>query len=206
MSDPAKLDRPGQKKDKKLFLQMYKFFRYTFLKSAFQCGLVRRYSRPFPRARPERVSQTGAARRAEPQTSPNSFRNFEMSKVYTFVSNRGGSGKSTLTSQVSAAIALNNPNKTVVVLDFSIQGDASVALLGGISEPTTFTPGVATRGAENIAALPPTKSAFNFINDARRAGTASTANTAPTGGSWWRGSTVAAPNRSAVAAFDWADS
>lgn len=125
-------------------------------------------------------------------------------KVYTFASNRGGSGKSTLTAQTAAAIAFSNPTKNIVVLDFSIQADCSVSLLGGIAEPQSFTAGISTRGMENMAGLPATKSARAFILAAREFAAATAV--APATGSWWRGSVGAQAvvgNALTNTAFDW---
>lgn len=112
-----------------------------------------------------------------------------MAAVFSFVSNRGGSGKSTLVSQLAPAIALANSNKTVVVIDLSIQSDSSTILLGGTQAPTKFTAGVRTLGAENIDAIPTEKRALGFLKGAF-------APTTPVARSFWRGTasaTVATP-------------
>jgi len=106
--------------------------------------------------------------------------------VYAFTSNRGGVGKSFLASQTAVAVAQRSPTQTVVFLDLSIQGDASVALLGGVKEPTQFATGVATRGMENLVKVSQTSRAFleaiwNRPKPAR---------------SFWRGT-------AALEAFDW---
>ena len=88
------------------------------------------------------------------------------SPVLTFASNRGGVGKSTLVCQLAAAIAKQNLLKTVVVIDFSLQNDATVFFLGGTAEPRLHAPGVRTRGAENAANLSSTKSARGFVESA----------------------------------------
>jgi len=88
--------------------------------------------------------------------------------ITAFVSNRGGIGKSSLVSQLAPAYALAHPDRDVVVLDMSIQGDTSTFLLGGAAEPRACAPGVRTRGAESLAALAPERSAAAFI-DALRA-------------------------------------
>jgi hypothetical protein len=91
-----------------------------------------------------------------------------------------------------------NPTKQVVVLDFSIQADASVALLGGIAAPTTFTPGIGTRGAEVVASIPGSSTAVGFIR-AVQAHVENANPPAPT--SWWRGS--AANAAKPAHPFDW---
>ncbi len=87
------------------------------------------------------------------------------------------------------------------MLDFSIQADASVALLGGIGAPQVFTHGVATRGAEVVASVPMCAAAVGFINAARAYHTARSTPQASASASWWRGPAVAltAP----AAPFDW---
>jgi Mrp family chromosome partitioning ATPase len=49
---------------------------------------------------------------------------------YVLASNRGGVGKTTALCQLSAAYALAHPEVNVLVVDFSIHGDASSQLLG----------------------------------------------------------------------------
>lgn len=88
-----------------------------------------------------------------------------MAQVYAFVSNRGGAGKSSLVSQVAPALALLNPGKQVLLLDLSIQGDASVITLGGTGAPRDLVPGIRTRGAEVIAALPNEKRSLAFVSN-----------------------------------------
>lgn len=44
-----------------------------------------------------------------------------MAHVISFVSNRGGIGKSSLSSQIAPAIAASNPQRQVILLDMSIQ-------------------------------------------------------------------------------------
>jgi len=107
--------------------------------------------------------------------------------VYAFTSNRGGVGKSFLVSQTAAAVAASNLLRTVVVLDLSIQGDASVALLGGVHEPLEFSTGVSTRGMENISKVPAERTARGFLE--------AVAAKQPTK-AFWRGMAPAAP-------FDW---
>lgn len=83
-------------------------------------------------------------------------------------------------------MALDNPSKQVVLLDLSIQGDASVFLLGGVAEPSACVKGVRTRGAEKIAALRPGVS--RFVNHVLE--TPTTPTPTPTK-SFWRGSSLA---------------
>jgi MinD-like ATPase involved in chromosome partitioning or flagellar assembly len=101
-----------------------------------------------------------------------------MARVFAFVSNRGGSGKSTLVSQLGPAIALANPGAKVLVLDFSIQQDTSVILLGGTQQPDTFQPGIRSKGAEVIANLPPQQRALGLVRAIM---------TPPQKPSFWRG-------------------
>jgi MinD-like ATPase involved in chromosome partitioning or flagellar assembly len=117
---------------------------------------------------------------------------FEMSgTVTTFVSNRGGIGKSSLASQLAPAYAVLHPDRTVLVLDLSIQGDASTFLLGGVAEPAASAPTVRTRGGEVQASLPVEKNAAAFLN-ALRAGPPPVARS-----SFWRGTPAPPP------ALDW---
>jgi len=101
--------------------------------------------------------------------------------ITAFVSNRGGIGKSSLVSQLAPAFALAHPDRTVLVLDLSIQGDTSVFLLGGSGEPRFSAPGVRTRGGETLAAQPPERSAAAFVEALR-------AQPPPPARSFWRGS------------------
>jgi MinD-like ATPase involved in chromosome partitioning or flagellar assembly len=99
--------------------------------------------------------------------------------IIAFVSNRGGCGKSSLVSQVTPAIALAHPELQVLVIDFSIQADASTMLLGGFQEPKAYTPKVYTRGGENIGAIPQQKTAAALIQPPAQPAAAA---------SMWRGS------------------
>lgn len=75
--------------------------------------------------------------------------------------------QSTLTTQVAPAVALKHPDKQVLLLDLSIQGDASVLTLGGTAPPLVATAGIRTRGAEVVASLPNNKSAVSFLAAAK---------------------------------------
>jgi len=121
--------------------------------------------------------------------------------TYAFVSTRGGVGKSSLASQLAPAIALANPNKSVLLIDCSIQGDASVFLCGGTDEPTAFAPGVRTLGGERMAAISMQRTALGFINAAQNAYAAASV-PAVVSRSFWRGSTVATNANTAIV-FDW---
>lgn len=87
-----------------------------------------------------------------------------------------------------------HPERSVLLLDLSIQGDASVITLGGTAEPEGFAPGVRTRGAEKIAALDAGHTAAGFLT----AVCAYTAAPAPSGFSFLRGA-GSAPAKP----FDW---
>ena len=123
-------------------------------------------------------------------------------KVWAVTSNRGGIGKSSLVSQLAPAIALAYPTKVVLLLDCSIQGDASVFTCGGTAEPTMFAPNVRTLGAERMAALPVQRTALGFIQAAKIAYTAAAA-PPPVVRSFWRGSTVSTASTTPTVAFDW---
>jgi hypothetical protein len=88
-----------------------------------------------------------------------------------------------------------------VVLDFSVQADASVALLGGIKAPTKFTPGIATRGAEVVASVPVHSTAVGFISSMRAYHAAQISLAAPPV-NWWRGAALV-PLTVPSAPFDW---
>ena len=66
-----------------------------------------------------------------------------MGGSFAFLQPRGGVGKSTSVVQLAAALALAQPELTVVVIDASIHGDATNMLLGGFGEP--FEPDFFTR-------------------------------------------------------------
>jgi len=123
-------------------------------------------------------------------------------KVWAVTSNRGGIGKSSLVSQLAPAIAIANPTKAVLLLDCSIQGDASVFTCGGTAEPTMFAPNVRTLGAERMAAVPVQRTALGFIQAAKNAYTAAAA-PPPVVRSFWRGSTVSTASTTPNVAFDW---
>lgn len=56
--------------------------------------------------------------------------------AYVFANNRGGAGKSTLAYQLVSQHAQAHPERQVLLVDFSLQGDASHLMLGG-KEVTT---------------------------------------------------------------------
>lgn len=85
---------------------------------------------------------------------------------------------------MAPAVALSHPGKSVLLLDCSIQGDASVITLGGTGQPLAFAPGVRTRGAEVIAALPAAKTAAGFLAAVKAAPTSQPA-PAPAASSGW---------------------
>jgi MinD-like ATPase involved in chromosome partitioning or flagellar assembly len=89
-----------------------------------------------------------------------------------FASPRGGSGKSTLSAQLSAAFAANNPNQRVLLVDCSVHGDSSSYLLGGVRAPDVFITGVRTQG-QLIASQNPTKTTAAFFSSCLNARNAS---------------------------------
>ena len=126
-----------------------------------------------------------------------------MAHVLAFVTNRGGAGKSSLSSQVAPALALAHPDKNVLLLDLSIQSDSSVITLGGTGEPDAFVPGLRTRGAERIAALLEQRTALGFLNAARAFNPPpQAAASAVSGWGMLRGSAAPSPTR-AAASFPW---
>jgi MinD-like ATPase involved in chromosome partitioning or flagellar assembly len=124
-------------------------------------------------------------------------------RITTLCSNRGGCGKSSLASQLAPALALAHPERTVLLLDLSIQGDATTFLLGGVSEPNDAASGARTRGGEALAALPHNSSAADLLDTILKANM----NTAPAAPSqrtsFWRGTPVAPPPPAAPAVLDW---
>jgi len=119
--------------------------------------------------------------------------------ITVFCSNRGGIGKSSLTSQLAPAVALAAPDRPVLLVDLSIQGDATTFLLGGVAEPVDATSGARTRGGEVLASLPREKSAAAFLEALLESATAP----APVAArpSFWRGTPApAAPTRAPI---DW---
>lgn len=118
--------------------------------------------------------------------------------ITSFVSNRGGIGKSSLVSQLAPAVARAAPDRVVLVLDLSIQGDASVFLLGGVREPAAASSAARTRGGEALAALGSDKGATAFL----AAVTAVPAPARPASTSFWRGVIGPAPT-SAPPPPDW---
>lgn len=56
--------------------------------------------------------------------------------------NRGGVGKTFMTFQTSAAVAVENPDKKVLALDFSIYSDLSALMLGGTAAKDPLEPSV----------------------------------------------------------------
>jgi len=89
-----------------------------------------------------------------------------MARVIAFVSNRGGIGKSSLVSQVAPAFAALNPTKHVILMDMSIQSDATVFTLGGVAEPTSNVPGIRTLGGEAASRLPSNVSVLGLVETA----------------------------------------
>jgi cellulose biosynthesis protein BcsQ len=61
-----------------------------------------------------------------------------MSRSLCFSNNRGGVGKTFTTFQTCCAIALSNPTKKVLAIDFSIYSELTCALLGGTASATPF--------------------------------------------------------------------
>ena len=98
----------------------------------------------------------------------------------------------------------------MLLLDLSIQGDSSVITLGGTGEPDAFVPGLRTKGAERIAAVPATRTAGGFLAAAQAfqaSGGAPPSPQAPSAAvSGWgmlRGSAAPVAGSSAPAAFPW---
>lgn len=118
-----------------------------------------------------------------------------MAHITAFVSNRGGIGKSSLCAQLAPAVALAAPGRDVLLVDMSIQGDASTYLLGGVAEPTQATSGARTRGGEALAALAADKGVTAFVRAAllARAPPPAAAAAAEQRPSFWRGVVTAAP-------------
>ena len=52
--------------------------------------------------------------------------------IYSIWNNKGGVGKSYLTFQIAAEYAVQNPDKSVVVIDLCPQANSSMMLLGGV--------------------------------------------------------------------------
>ena len=123
-----------------------------------------------------------------------------MASITAFVSNRGGIGKSSLASQLAPAVALAHPDRNVVLLDLSIQGDATTFLLGGVAEPNDPASGARTRGGEAAAALPRDKCAAGFLEALLTAPPLPMQ--PPPRATFWRGSPVAAVP-AAAAEPDW---
>lgn len=61
-----------------------------------------------------------------------------MSRSICFCNNRGGVGKTFTTFQTSCAVAVSNPSKRVLVVDFSIYSELTCALLGGTASASPF--------------------------------------------------------------------
>ena len=61
-----------------------------------------------------------------------------MSRSICFCNNRGGVGKTFTTFQTSCAVAVSNPSKKVLVVDFSIYSELTCALLGGTASASPF--------------------------------------------------------------------
>ena len=111
-------------------------------------------------------------------------------KVHVFASPRGGIGKSTLTSQIAAAFACTYPLKEVLLLDLSIHGDSSSALIGGSQAPSGNQLGIATKFQEMMTTLPPTKRSSAFLKDVSAAPAAVSQQA---GGWFFRGAASVAP-------------
>ena len=125
-----------------------------------------------------------------------------MACITAFVSNRGGAGKSSLASQLAPAVALAHPDRIVLLVDLSIQGDATTFLLGGVAEPVNAAPGVRTRGGEVFRSLPREKCAAALVEKVL-APAAAPAPPPPAAHSYfWRGGAAAA-TAAAAPVFDW---
>lgn len=115
------------------------------------------------------------------------------SSITTFVSNRGGIGKSSLVSQLAPALALQAPGRDVVVLDLSIQGDTSTFFLGGVAEPREASSGARTRGGEALAAISAGAGAAPLLAAALQRTQAVAAEESAPRSYFWRGVMAASP-------------
>jgi len=90
-----------------------------------------------------------------------------------FASPRGGSGKSTVAAQLSAAFAAHNELRNVLLIDCSLHADSTVYLLGGVREPDELVHGIHTQG-QLVMHKNPTKTAADFFTQAYNAKSGST--------------------------------
>jgi hypothetical protein len=74
-------------------------------------------------------------------------------KSFAFASNRGGVGKTTTVVQLAASYAFSHTEVNVLLVDFSIHGDATSLMLGGTQAPDTFIKGIHTLGQQRAAAV-----------------------------------------------------
>ena len=71
-----------------------------------------------------------------------------MPASFCLCNNRGGVGKTFMAFQASAAVAVKNPQKKVLAVDFSIYSDLSALLLGGTASKTFNDPSVGLERAK----------------------------------------------------------
>lgn len=86
-----------------------------------------------------------------------------VSKSYAFVNNRGGTGKSFCLYQLATAYAKVHPEKQVLIVDCSTQGDVSEYVLGGTQEPFELEPKATTAGSQVMKTIPPEKTAAGLF-------------------------------------------
>ena len=89
----------------------------------------------------------------------------QMARVNVYVSPRGGVGKSTACVILAASFAKKNPDKKILVIDFSMVGSASSMLLGGLDKPRKDT--FLSRGAEIVDNISQAKRADGLLLAAR---------------------------------------
>ena len=85
-------------------------------------------------------------------------------KSFAFASNRGGVGKTTTVVQLAAMYAKMHPLENVLLVDFSVHGDATSMLLGGTQSPPTNTLGVHTLGQYRAMLVPPERTAAGLVD------------------------------------------
>lgn len=86
-----------------------------------------------------------------------------VAKSYAFVNNRGGTGKSLCLYQLATAYAHAHPEKQVLIVDCSTQGDVSEYVLGGTQEPLKDEPKATTAGSQVMKTVPPSKTAAGLF-------------------------------------------
>ena len=90
-------------------------------------------------------------------------------KSFVFASNRGGIGKTSSVVQLAASYAVSHTEVNVLLVDFSIHGDATSLLLGGTQAPNEFVEGIHTLGqlrAAKVAKASPQRTAAGLVQAA----------------------------------------